>query len=81
MSAGLGCDNSPINTTDAANDKNALLPSSAFTKSSTSEESSDPGSDQGRGGRLGVSNLLPPTYVDINEEIDATMKEISSKSK
>ena len=74
MSAGLGSESSSNNSTPAANDKNALLASASFTKSSTSEESSDPGSDRGR-------HLLPPAYVDINEEIDSTMKDISLKSK
>ena len=71
---------SPMNTIEGSNDKNALLPSSAFTKSSTSEESSDSGADLGRG-RTSMSAMLPPEYVDIQDEIDSTMNEINSKSK
>ncbi len=68
-----------MNTVDSeTNDKNALLPSAAFTKSSTSEEGSDHGSD---GGRRSVHPMLPPEYVDIQDEIDTCLTEIGTKSK
>jgi hypothetical protein len=63
----------PLSTFESEYDKNALLPN-AVTKTSTSEESSDPGSD-----RLKSNLTLPPEYVDIQDDIDTTLTEVTAK--
>ena len=74
---------SPMSTLEGdpiVNDNNTLLPSAAMTKTSTSDENSGSGSDRSRGQKFG-SDILPPEYVDIQDDIDQTLTEVESKSK
>jgi len=68
MTGGRDNLSSPMSTLEgetAVNDKNSLLPSSAMTKTSTSDENSGSGSDRSRTSSKFGTDILPPEYVDI----------------
>ena len=63
------------------NDRAGLLPTSTKASSNSEEEKSDSGSDKLNSSFRMSARDLPPVYVDIQEEIESSLRSINGQSK